>query len=78
VRVLLIAAIAWLLAASWRQQQIKSDVEKQLQSGALASVSDTNVRVPIVPLLVNPFRRDTTAYIYQGNVLYSEIRTTKR
>lgn len=67
--VVAVALAAWVGAAFYRQARIRSEVLRRIGS----NYAGHDVRVPIVPLLKNPFRSDPKVYLFQGDMVVGQI-----
>ena len=70
---LAIAMVAWIAAALSRRARVRAEALSQAE----LNFPNPDVRVPLLPLLVNPFRSHAKAYLFQDDMAVAEIETGK-
>jgi hypothetical protein len=72
--------LGWLSVAVTRQQLIAAHVERSLginRSGVFSGTvapGQRTVRVPLIPLMLNPFQRHPRVYLMQGDFPVAEVQ----
>lgn len=74
VTALALVSVAWIAAAIWRQSSVRQ------MADAAVSLSNPNpdIRVPLVPLLLNPFRADPKVYLFENGQVAGQIMLTRQ
>jgi hypothetical protein len=66
----------WVGIGIYRIHDVRERAIRELAKGLLKpddSNTNLNVRVPMFPILINPFKAKPHAYLYSGDFLVGEI-----